>query len=652
VERPAHERSPHALRAALVALLICSALISTPPAFAAAEPGPALTVNGSAERHAISPYIYGLNFAEPSLATELSLPVNRWGGNATEGYNFKLGADNTGADYFYENIADCWNTAHNWCSGLSTNNVFAYREFVEHDKSTGSGTLLTLPLAGYVASNAPTSHPFTCGFPSNVFPSQDEFDPYDSHCGNGKKEGALLTSEPSRDGAPIGAAYDGEFVHDLVSRFGDAAHGGVPIYELGNEPGLWDGTHRDIHPNPTSYDELWEKSRNAAIAVKEQDASAEVLGFSEWGWPNYFCSAADGAPQSACTASSPDRAAHGGTALAEWLLQQFHTYEQEHAKRLLNYIDVHYYAQGGSNAEVTRSLWDPTYTDPSWINAKIDLLPRMHQWVASRYPGTKIALSEYNLSVSSEPLVNALIQADVLGIFAREGLDLATRWGLSQDGALINDAFRMYRNYDGAHGSFGDTWVSSQSAEQNRLAVYGAQRSSDGAYTLMVINKTASPLTSTLWLSGISPSGAAQVWRWTGGGIERKADQGLSECEFSATYPARSITLFVIPTSGGSSGPTGHGEPSEHREPSGGVGASEPSTPGPSAASLGANGVSLGASSMPGGLAAATPLTHTTKRPARHVAGCPRRRHAGKARHPRRCGPRRARGHRARHSSA
>ncbi len=52
-------------------------------------------------------------------------------------------------------------------------------------------------------------------------------------------------------------------------------------------------------------------------------------------------------------------------------------------------------------------------------------------------------------------MTNALIQADALGIFAREGLDLATRWALSNDGPLVDDAFLLYRNYDGNHSTAG-----------------------------------------------------------------------------------------------------------------------------------------------------------------------------------------------------
>ncbi len=618
MECPTHEGLRHARRVALVALL-ASALLVAGHASAQAETGPALSVNTAAERHAISPYIYGMNFAEPSVAAELSLPVNRWGGNATETYNFHIGADNTGSDWYYENIADCWSEAHDWCSGLSTNNVFAYREFVAQDQELGAQTLFTLPLVGYVAKNAPVNHPFTCGFPATEFASQEAFDPYDSNCGNGMKEGKALASEPARDGTPVGASYDGEFVHDLVGRFGRASEGGVGIYELGNEPGLWDSTHRDIHPNPTSYDELWEKSREAAIQVKADDPSAEVLGFSEWGWPNYFCSALDGAPSSPCTASSPDRKAHGGVPLVEWLLQQFHSYEEQHGERLLNYIDVHYYAQGGSNTEVTRSLWDPTYTDPSWINTNIELIPRMRQWVASNYPGTKISLSEYNLSVSSEPIVNALIQADTLGIFAREGLDLATRWPLGNDGPLIDDAFRMYRNYDGAHDGFGDTWVSSTSANQDRLAVYGAQRSSDGAYTIMVINETTSALTSPLSLSGSTTSGPAQVWQWTGGAIARQENQAVGPSGFTATYPPQSITLFVLPSA---SAPGGASPPPS--SPTGG-------------ANSGAGGSSGEAGLAPPRMPGALGGHAITRRSHGHRVSCLKRKRSAKGRHKRSC---------------
>lgn len=51
--------------------------------------GPALSVNAGANRHAISPDIYGMNYLDEALAAELRLPVRRWGGNAATRYNWQ-----------------------------------------------------------------------------------------------------------------------------------------------------------------------------------------------------------------------------------------------------------------------------------------------------------------------------------------------------------------------------------------------------------------------------------------------------------------------------------------------------------------------------------------------------------------------------------
>ncbi|HEX8103140.1 MAG TPA: glycoside hydrolase family 44 protein [Solirubrobacteraceae bacterium] len=531
------------VRAAVLPLLLLAALIAAPPA--AADPGPALSLDIGADRRPISPDIYGLNYADPALAAEIGLPVERWGGNTTDTYNWRLGSSNTGNDYFHENIADCWSAEQGWCG--SGENTPAYRAFVAHDRAIGARTLLTVPLMGYVAKDAKLGHPFSCSFPVDVVGPQQKVDPYDPNCGNGVlSNGTPAPVSPTRAGVAITAQNTRDWVADLKTRYGSAAAGGVGYYALGNEPQLWNSTHRGMHPAPTTYDELWTKSRAHARAIDAADPTAKIFGPAEWGWPAYFCSAADDTSDG-CQAGDSDRGAHGGTPLTEWYLQQFRAEHQRTGKRLLDYLDLHYYAQGGSTPEVTRSLWDPTYVDPSWINDKIALLPRMRQWVADDYPGTKLALSEYDLGVSGDAVVDTLIQADVLGIFARERLDLATMWGGPSAGDAEANAFRIYRNYDGKGARFGETWVRSASADQGKLAVYGAQRAAgDGAITAVVVNKTPTALTSRLTVAGARTAATAQRWEWTGGSIARGADVAVTAGAVDATYPARSLTLLVL----------------------------------------------------------------------------------------------------------
>src|SRR5262249_33489488 len=160
-----------------------------------------------------------------------------------------------------------------------------------------------------------------------------------------------------------------------------------------------------------------------------------------------------------------------------WYLQQMAAYQHGHNLRILDYYDNHWYPQGSGvtggdesaatqalRLRSTRQLWDPAYTDESWINQKVDLIPRMRQLVDQNYPGTKLAISEYNYG-SLGHMDGALAEADVLGIFGREGLDLATLWAPPAPTDPGAYAFRMYLNYDGKGSKFGDKSLTAQSTD-------------------------------------------------------------------------------------------------------------------------------------------------------------------------------------------
>ncbi|MEW9528511.1 glycoside hydrolase family 44 protein [Microbispora sp. NPDC049125] len=514
------------------------------PAVAAA--GPTLSVDLSAARHAISPDVYGMNGADPAFAAEIGLPVARWGGNTSTRYNFKNHTYNTGSDWYFENIV-----------AGPDNTVEA---FVKTNRDRGTKQVVTVPMSGWVAKDSPAEHPFACGFPASRFPAQDGFDQWDAGCGNGRLNNANLTGAvPEDTSIAVDASFDGEMVSHLVSQFGKAARGGVSIYELDNEPVLWNATHRDVHPEAVSYDELGGKSTATAAAIKAADPSAAVLGPSGWGYCEWVASGVDGC------APGADAAAHGGLNLSQWFLKNMKDYSDAHGgKRMLNYFDQHYYPQinGGKDPESnalrlrsTRSLWDPTYVEESWIgptgvNAPpLQFIRKMKEWVAQYYPGTKTAITEYNWGALDD-INGALAQADVLGIFGREGLDLATIWGEPQPTQPGAYAFRMYRNYDGAGSRFGDVSVSATSSDQGQLAVYGAQRSRDKALTLMVINKTGGELTSPLSIAGLHGNARAQRFTYSAAdlnAIVRGDDLTVHQGRVNATYPANSVTLLVLP---------------------------------------------------------------------------------------------------------
>ena len=527
---------------------------------AAAVTGPALSVNASADRHAINPGIYGMSFVDRSRASVLGVTVDRFGGNSTSRFDYLTSSYNTGSDWYYENIPPT-------ASGVSGDDI------VTQDQAAGLQTLLTVPTIGWV-SKAPVEydHPYACGFARSAFPNQDSFDPWDANCGNGTWQGhdiAPTSSSAGYTSQVAGPSWDEAWVQRLVAAYGTAAHGGVQMYELDNEPALWNSTHRDVHPAPLDYAAYAGTAIAAAKAIKAADPTALVVGPSDWGWCAYFYSPAD---PGGCSDGS-DRQAHGDVPLGAWYLQQFKAASDQAGVRLLDVFDEHYYPQaagialspaGGAATQAlrlrsTRSLWDPTYKDESWISdlapggVAVDLIPRLRAWIDANDPGTKLAISEYNFG-GLESINGALAQADVLGIFARERVDLAALWGAPAAGSPGEFAFRMFRNYDGAGGTFGDTWVRSTSGDQSKLAVYGAQRGAKGSLTTVVINKTGSARTSRLAVSGFAARGDVQVWRYAPADlahIVRGSDAHLTGGAVTLTYPANSITMLVLPPKDG-----------------------------------------------------------------------------------------------------
>jgi hypothetical protein len=107
----------------------------------------------------------------------------------------------------------------------------------------------------------------------------------------------------------------------------------------------------------------------------------------------------------------------------------------------------------------------------------------------------------------------------------------------------------MYLNHDGAGGDFGDVSVSSASADQATVSIYGATRSTDGALTLMVINKTGNEQTSTVTINGFEGVPSVDVFQYSAtnlNAIVRPPDALYAGGAISHVFPANSITLLVV----------------------------------------------------------------------------------------------------------
>ncbi len=619
----------------------------SPPA---AATGPALAVdvdtpNTPGENpHTISPYVYGMNaYVLDSASEKIANPgILRWGGDDTSRYNYQNGWSNSAADYYFENGDGAFGMFPNSTTGEN------FTAFFPAADAAGTAALGTVPVLGYVTNGTSGA----CSFTKSAYSGQVSYNgscgdgyysvgvsgcttssaTYDSGVGGCSFSGSSTTWQttaieeppPASSAATMPAAasvnaawanstWAGGWVNSIVTNgnYGNGASGqGVAVWDLDNEPAWWDAVHRDVHPDPSTYDEVTFGGISTALAIKTADPTALVSGPVIDYWWNYFYSKQDienGWSHGPCYQpwSDPtDREAHGGVAMIEYYLQQFNSYSQQYGVRLLDYVDIHgYFAPdypAGSGNSVgfttagdtqeqearmngTRAFWDPTYTDPNYPQPNYstdpnytpscslplqapELIPMMQQWVADGYPGTKTSIDEYNFG-GLESINGAVVQADILGIFGRQGLGLGAFWpatNYNQQGPG-NYAFAMYRNYDGNDSTFGDTYLYATSTTsgadaENQLAVYGAQRSTDGAITIMVINKTYGSLSSTISLENFAPGGstAAQVYQYSNAdldeivsepaiGVTPPSGSGTTSTIAGYTFPAQSITLFVIP---------------------------------------------------------------------------------------------------------
>ena len=141
---------------------------------------------------------------------------------------------------------------------------------------------------------------------------------------------------------------------------------------------------------------------------------------------------------------------------------------------------------------------------------------------------------------------------------------MAARWATPASTTPAYKAMKMYRNYDGSKSTFGETSVTATMSNPDTVAAFAAERSSDGALTVMVISKYLSSNTpATINVANFAHRGTAQVWQLTAANsIVRLPDVGLTGNTLSVTLPPQSITLFVV---GGSSAPMPPRAPSNLR---------------------------------------------------------------------------------------
>jgi len=481
---------------------------------------PTLAVDAGANRHPISPLIYGINeWSDAGLMGLMHIPVLRWGGDDATSYNWQSSVKNNTGDnpWCYENY------------GVSPD----FDAFHTANLMAGTVSLGTIPLMDWSPKAAGE-----CSFSVTKYGPQKSTNPDNPDCGNGVLDnGNLVANDPNDAYIPITQSFAQQWVQHIMSSYGPANAGGVRLWSMDNEPEWWLSNHIDIYPQAASYDDMLARNIKWATAVKSVDPTALITGPVPGGWSGMLFSRVDmdsgwGTAPNQYWDNPTDQQKHGGIPWVPYYLQQMSQNEKANGVRLVDYLDVHaYIAPSGLSGSVgdtametlrmtsTRALWDPNYLvpgggfeDATGAEQAPQLVPRMQQWVNQNYPGTNLAITEYSWGALNS-ITGAIAQADILGIFGAYGLGLGTLWGqpaTTDPGAF---AFKIFLNYDGNGSQFGGTGVSATSGDPDTLSIFAAQRV-DSALTVLVLNKTTGDIGDSISLANFKPAGTAQVWQY------------------------------------------------------------------------------------------------------------------------------------------
>ncbi len=513
--------------------------VDAPPPITPDDPGPAdvrVAIDTSAGVHPISPFIYGHN-APDWDGRGAHLTMGRSGGNRMTAYNWENNASNAGSDYMFQNDG--------FLGGGDVAGEVP-RSAVEAAHDHGAAQIVTIPCAGYVAAdkNADGDVTNTPNYLDTRFRISVP------------AKGSAFAYPPDTTDDHV---YQDEFVSWLEGQFPESRTDPrrTIFYALDNEPDLWASTHAEIRPDALTYAELVQRDTDYAAAIKSAAPGALVFGFVSYGWNGYTT-----------LQNAPDGA---GRDFLDVYLDAMAAAETSAGKRRVNVLDLHWYpeAQGGgvritgqetgadvvaARLQAPRSLWDPTYSEASWIvdastQGPIRLIPRLLDQIAAHYPGTRLAFTEYNYGGGAD-ISGGLAQADVLGVFGRESVFAAAEWPLAADESFILGGFDLFRDFDGAGGAFGDTSVQATCDDDAAASVYASVNASDPARVVIVaINKRDTDTSAGISVRHGYQYTSAEVYQLTAAGSTpaRAADLDITKVNaFVYTMPARSASVLVL----------------------------------------------------------------------------------------------------------
>ncbi len=372
--------------------------------------------------------------------------------------------------------------------------------------------------------------------------------------------GVITGNNPADTSIAIGPTFVTQWMDHIASRVGDAGEGGVRLFALDNEVMLWNSTHRDVFPTPLTYDGLWSRTVALASAMKAADPQAQDPGSGDLGLVRpLHLGQRCGERAQLHHRPGPSGARRGGAgALVPAAGLRLPAAARRASDRLprrallpaggVDGLDPNNPGEDAATAakrlRSLKELYDPNWTAESWIADKVNLIPRLRQWIQESCPGIKLAVTEYSWGATTAPRAPSR-RPRCWRSSAAKGVDPPPAgWRPSRTPATV-DAFRLFLDYDGAGGAVDGTSVRATSNDLDDVTAYAVE---DGALLrVLLFNHDLVARQANVALAGLSGQRHLYCVHRRQPAGERSARSRPTPAGFSVTLPARSANLVVLP---------------------------------------------------------------------------------------------------------
>ena len=321
--------------------LIALSLLTLSCSVALAQSTVSFTINTQQDVKPISQFIYGANYDVnrdfiPQFSNLTSVKI---GGDRITAYNWENNASNAGSDWYYQNDA---------YFGSSNTPGAAMGAVIQMRSNHNAATIISIPMAGYVSADKLGNGDVRYVNGNSAYPDPNYLSTRFKVSLPAKNAPFTLTPDPND-----GYVYQDEFVNWVKTNYPYAqTDPNRPIwFSLDNEPDIWSSIHAEIHPSPTTYAELVQKTIAYSSAIKNVMPNTLVFGPENYGFLGIWN-----------LQNAPDA---NGRDFETYFLQQMAQAEQTYGKRLLDVLDVHWYPEvtgkdkNGNDVRITSQNSDP-----------------------------------------------------------------------------------------------------------------------------------------------------------------------------------------------------------------------------------------------------------------------------------------------------